>query len=115
MMKIMRNLNNFLVERVRCNLASHWTTQGPIQNPVVLLPHPRPPGPPGPPVIRVSHSQPTNPSQVRFATEKISPIERPVNLPTTSTTGNLINTVPRISASVNTTPAQNSDQVASST
>ena len=81
----------------------------------MLLPHPRPPGPPGPPVIRGSHSQPTNPSQVRFAPEMLSHIERPVNHPTTSTTSNFINTVPRISANVNTTPAQNSDLVTSST
>ena len=31
-----QHLNNTFEERVRSNLSSHWTTQGPIQNSVVF-------------------------------------------------------------------------------
>ena len=62
-------------------------------------------------ITRQPDSQPVNPIQVRGTNNRISPIERPLNHPTTTTTSHFVNTVPKLCAGVNTTPAQNSNQI----
>ena len=60
---------------------------------------------------RLPYSKPINPTQAGITTNRISPIERPLNHPTTTTTSNFVNTVSKINAGVSTTPAQNSNQM----
>ena len=62
-------------------------------------------------ITRLPYSQPINPTQERATTNRISPITRPLNHQTTGTTSHFVNTIPKISAGVNTTPAQNSNQI----
>ena len=98
-----RYLNNSFQAKVK---ESHLTTPRSIQNPVVYTLYLKPKRPPGLPlVMRYPYSQTLNISQVRFTTERFSPLNRPINQPTTSTKSKYINTVPRLSAHVSTTPA----------
>ena len=67
-----------------------------------------------PPVTRGNQSQYNDP-QIRFAPENLSSIKKATNHPVTSITSKFINTIPRISVIVQTTPAQHSYLVTSST
>ena len=62
-------------------------------------------------MTRLPYSQPINPNHVRITTNRMSPIERPLNHPTTTTSSHFVNTVPKISAGVITTLAENSNQI----